>query len=405
MQVPAALWGNRPSLPSSAAIVLLILTSLPIYVVGTMSEILVAEFEWSPQHVGLAIGGYFLSGVGASYAFSGGTTESNAPTYMLNAGMIAFCATVGMSLTLHWWWSVAACLGLAGSANAVAQPAVNVRLRAVAHSSVWGRTFALKQFGTPTAVLIGGLLLALTGGGPMWTIYIVSVAAALLLFVALFRRTGHEPTVGRSEFLSRGSSSGAHPPGGSMRLVAAIAVGCGCGSAVGNSLVAYAALTWSMSREDSLGLLGPVVGWAGGLSLMSRLFVGWCSDRVVGTDRWAPMVAAASSIGGVLLLLYGSSPFHFVSGIVLSIGVGWSWPVIAHVSIARRMGEHLGRATGLIHVGFMLGAFIGPLMSGALLASGTPRYVMFWILSLSVFSFTSFGLVAAMWPSGWPSSQ
>jgi MFS family permease len=249
-------------------------------------------------------------------------------------------------------------LAIAGIANAVAQPAINLFVAEQIPADRQGLGFGVKQSGIPAAILMSGLALPLLALPFGWRVTLALCALApLAVGLALPRDQGVH--VSRRPASRRPS-----------RALVLTAVGAALGTAGPNALGAYlvASAVHVGIGEGTAGLLAAL---ASALSLAARVTLGARADRR--HDYGLTVV--------ILLLVGGSTGFAlmashtiavFVIGSLVAFTLGWGWPGLFNLAVVTSNRETPATATGISQTGIYAGAAAGPAAFG-LLAAG-PGY-------------------------------
>jgi hypothetical protein len=82
------------------------------------------------------------------------------------------------------------------------------------------------------------------------------------------------------------------------------------------------------------------------------------------------------TVGLAALGVVTSEALVLVSAL-LCLGVGWGWPALFHLAMARSYAAALGRTTGVAMIGVYVGGFSGPLIFSALLNASS--YASAWL--------------------------
>lgn len=351
----------------------------PAFLVGAMAVQVRGDLGIGELGIGSAVAAFFLAAA-LSSALLGGLAESvgaawslRAAAVLSGAGQLAIAATV-RSLTV-----LLALLAVAGTANALAQPAANVLIARHVPPHRQGIAFAVKQSAIPISTLLAGLavpLIALTAGW-RWA-FVVGGSLAIVAGV-MAPRVG-EPRLLRGAGRSRRGPDDA-PTASMVLLAAGISLGAAAAGTLGAFLVSSGVAAGM--AESSAGLLltgGSAVGIA------MRLAAGHRADRrgsghlrVVAIMLLGGAVAfvalAAGSAGSGLTLVH-------VLATPLAFGAGWAWPGLFNLAVVRANPGAPGLATGITQTGTYLGAVSGPLAFG--LIAERASYGAAWLLAAAM---------------------
>jgi predicted MFS family arabinose efflux permease len=245
-------------------------------------------------------------------------------------------------------------LGLAGLANAVCQPAINLFMADQVPLDRQGIAFGIKQSAIPTAVLVSGLALPVLALPLGWRATFAICAGAALAVAA---------AVGRSatRFVPAPEREPAPRPSRKLVITAvAAAIASGGPNALGAYLVASAVDVGI--AEGAAGILSAA---GSATSLLVRIAAGHRADvrRDYGFSAMVALLVAGA--GGFALLTVGQ-PAPFVLGALVAFGLGWGWPGLFNLAVVDLNREAPGAATGVTQTGIYVGAAAGPAAYGLL---------------------------------------
>ena len=250
-----------------------------------------------------------------------------------------------------------ALLAVAGLANAVSQPAINLFMAEQVPTERQGLAFGVKQSAIPAAILVSGLALPALALPFGWRATFAACALGPLAVAAAIRRSARRlrPAEDRSP-----------APRPSAALVT-IAVGAALASSGPNALGAYlvASAVEAGIAEGAAGLLAAL---GSALSLLARVALGVRADRRHDYGFGSVAVLLVAGAGGFgLLATEVAAPF--VAGALLAFALGWGWPGLFNLAVVDRHREAPGAATGISQSGIYVGAAGGPAAFGVLSAS------------------------------------
>ncbi len=271
-------------------------------------------------------------------------------------------------------------LAVAGVANAVTQPAINLFVAEQIPADRQGLGFGIKQSGIPAAILVSGLALPVLALPLGWRVTLaVCALAPLAVGLALPARRGR-PRVApagvaaarRARCCSRRSAPRSARPGP---------------SALGAYLVA-SRWTWESARA-------PPACWrraASALSLATRVIaLGARADRRRDYGlAVVVMLLAAGSVGFALMSSHEAAVF--VLGALVAFTLGWGWPGLFNLAVVDSNRETPGSASGVSQTGIYVGAAFGPAAFGAL--ASTAGYGTAWA-AVAVMTLLSAGVSVA----------
>lgn len=324
---------------------------LPLFLTGAMSVQIGRELGLDASGIGLLLAGFAVT----SFLFSAplgaqvgriGITPSLRSAAVLSSAALCVCAVAPGR------WVLAVAIATGGLANALGQTASNALVAARVRPQRFGLAYAIKQSAIPLSILLGGLavpLLALTLG---WR---SAYAAAALLGVAaaLSVPSAIQPRAGRAE---------GHVDRTDLPAVWLLGTGLVAAVVAATSIGAHAASSAVLIgfSEATAGLLIALGGAAG---LAVRLAAGVRADHVSGGALTA---AAVLVLGGAVgwLLMASLVPVLFVVGLLAANALGWGWPGLVHLAVARRFPDATAAASGITQTGVSLGLLVGPPLIG-----------------------------------------
>jgi len=305
----------------------------------------------------------------------------------------------------HTWVALVALVGVAGLANAWAQPAANLYIARGVQAQRQGLAFGIQKSGIPAASLIAGLSVPAIGLTIGWnwafvlgallafavslsvpTVQINSATTAATSNTSAARvqasagtstKSPGEAATGETVTSSSANTQVSNHqirkqtskprPDVPVRLLILVGTST-CLAAMGSMALSAFFVLYSVETgvgEGTAGLLlmvGSVVGVA------SRLVMGASADR----GRMSPwqmlttmfVVAAVAFLGmstGSMTMLFAAMPFAFATS--------FAWPGLFHLAMVRSNPSAPGAATGITMTGSFVGAVCGPMVFGSLVES------------------------------------
>ncbi|MGJ9413912.1 CynX/NimT family MFS transporter [Aeromicrobium sp. CF4.19] len=331
---------------------------LPAFLVGAVAVQLRDDLGLRTSDIGMCASALFLTtGILAR------PTGSAVQRFGADRGLLAAACVTTVSLVIISFaqslWTLAVGLGIAGVANALAQPAANLRISRTVGPQRLGLAFGIKQSSIPLATLLCGLAVPTISLWLGWrTAFRIAAIVALCLACAAIRcRAGSTDAAH--------SSPDAPTPWaplsrrGLLTLSIAGALGAASCTSLGVFLVDSA--IQSGSSATAAGVVFVVISAAG---IMLRIILGWVVDRFPHVDP-LHLVATLLGIGvaGFIALAVGDITMIALGGF-LAYCAGWSWTGIMHCVVVRASMARAASATGVLQSGLSLGAAAGPLTFG-----------------------------------------
>jgi predicted MFS family arabinose efflux permease len=326
---------------------------LPGFLVGALALQIHRGLDVRVEAVAAGVTVFFLAGAfgagwGGRLADHVGAIPAMRRSVFVTAAALAAAALAPSLIALF------VLLAVAGVANSVTQPAINLYVAEQIPADRQGLGFGIKQSGIPAAILLSGLALPLLALPLGWRPTLGLCALAPLAVGLALPRDG-------AEHVSRRTAS--RRPSRALLLTALGAALATAGpSALGAYLVASAVEVGI--DEGTAGLLAAL---ASGLSLATRVSLGARADRR--RDYGLAVVVlllGAGSVGFALMASDSAAPF--VLGALVAFTLGWGWPGLFNLAVVDSNRETPASATGVSQTGIYVGAAGGPAVFGALAA-------------------------------------
>jgi predicted MFS family arabinose efflux permease len=362
--------------PSALAIAAGAATVLPGFLVGALALQIRADLDVAVTAVAAGVTVFFAfgalgAGPGGRFAERVGALRAIRGCVVATAVCLLASALVADSLAV-----LLVLLAVAGLANAVTQPAINLFMADQVPLARQGLAFGIKQSAIPAAVLVSGLALPALALPLGWRPTFAICALGALVVAA---------AVGRSSPRFVPPPERPRAPRPSRQLVVT-AIGGALASAGPNALGAYlvASAVDAGISEGAAGLLAAAGSLA---SLLTRVALGHRADRRRDYGFSTVIALLAGGAGGFALLATGT-PAPFVLGALTAFALGWGWPGLFNLAVVDLHREAPGAASGVSQTGIYVGAAGGPAAYGLL--SSEIGYPAAWgvmaILSLAAAS-------------------
>lgn len=351
------------------AIVATAVVALPTLLVGGLAVLISEDLDFGEAELGVVIAVAF--GAAAVVAVPAGRlADQLGPRVITRLGLsLGGIALAGIALVADSWVSLALFLAFAGAGITTVQLGINVLVARSVPPARQGIAFGAKQAAVPLAALIAGLALPVVGLTLGWRAAFVLAALAVPLVVwrmpdAAARRSSNDPV----------GETGRVP----MFELLLMTLGVALASAGGNSTPAFVvpSMVDGGMAPAQAGLIlagGSLVG------VVVRVSGGWLGDRL---GRGALLLIAGLVTAGAigyLGLAVSDHPVVVVISVALAFGGGWGWGGLTLLALSRLSPDAPGRSMGIVQVGPMVGAVLGPLTFGSIadsVAFGTAWAVM-----------------------------
>jgi predicted MFS family arabinose efflux permease len=327
---------------------------LPGFLVGALALQIRSDLDVRVEAVAAGVSVFFFAGAlsagwGGRLADHIGAVRAMRRSVLITAACLLANAVLAESLVV-----LLLVLALAGVANAVCQPAINLFVSEQIAPERQGLGFGIKQSGIPAAILVSGLALPLLAIPLGWrATFALCALGPLAVGLAL-------PRVSSAHVSRRPASR--RP----SRALVLTAVGAALATAGPSALGAYlvASAVDVGIAEGTAGLLAAV---SSGLSLAMRVTLGARADRRADYGLSSVVVLLAAGSLGFALMATDAVPI-FVAGTLLAFTFGWGWPGLFNLAVVASHRDAPGSASGISQTGIYIGAGGGPAAFGALYA-------------------------------------
>lgn len=332
--------------------------TFPIIVVSVLASQLIEDFDISRAQVGFLVTATGLVGALASPLFGRVTDRLGSVRSVIGTLVAGGLTTIALALAPAYSILVLAAI-LTGFPNGWGNPSTNALIVDNVPPGSRGVITGIKQSGVQIGTFLGGILLPVFTG---WWSWRVAVLAFLAMPVAgLIGMIGRRD-VEQSQKRDR-RARGVLPT--SVRWVAVYGFVSGLASSSIISFVplfAHEDLKWS---EEAAGTMIALMGLTG---IVARVIWPRLSERTLGHGRTLRILAMLSVLSALLLAL---SSVDLVGGwalplAVLFLGSGAvAWNAVGMLAVMDFSPEGLvGKGTGVVLFGFLLGLAIGPPLMG-----------------------------------------
>jgi MFS family permease len=329
---------------------------LPGFLVGALTLQIRADLDVSVAAVASGVTVFFAAGAigagpGGRLAERVGALRAILGCLVASAACLLLAAALAHSLLV-----LLSLLAVAGLANAVTQPAINLFMADQVPIDRQGLAFGIKQAAIPAAVLVSGLALPVLALPLGWRPTFAICAAGTLAVAAVVRgsASGFAPVPERA------------PPPRPTRALLMTAVGAALASAGPNSLGAYLVAS-AVDVGIAEGTAGLLAAAGSAVSLVTRIVLGERADRRRDYGLAMVVILLALGSGGFALLATGEVAL-FVAGTIIAFALGWGWPGLFNLAVVDLNRDAPGAATGVTQTGIYVGAAGGPAVYGLLSA-------------------------------------
>lgn len=334
----------------------LVAVMLPVLFTGAVSVEMRGTFHLGSVGIGAAVATFF--GVGSALSALGGrlVDQFGAVRSIRVAACLSAIASLTVAVLVESLVGLIICLGVAGIALALVQPAANRLLSEQISVQRLGVAFGISGGASPVAGVLAGSsvpLLALSLG---WrSVYLVGAAASMIIVVKSRRIGAPQSANSRQNGM----------PGSSLlykRGLFAMTLSFGLASAISMAVSSFYVDSF-VSAGGSGRLAGLSLAGGSIVVIAIRSGLGVASDRMRSRHLHLCSLLIGSSAFGLVLLASGD-PTWMPGGVAVALGGAWGVSSVLFLKIVRSYPTAPGQATGILQVGGAGGATIGPLFLG-----------------------------------------
>ena len=349
---------------AASALVCTTVGVLPMALLGGLGPLIRADMGFDAWWIGFGVATAFAAAALAS-VHGGRLADRLGSRRALWTGVaVSAVSLLGIAVLAHDRVVLAAFLAVGGLGNAIIQPAANLALARGVPVARRGLAFGFKQAAIPAATALGGFSVPVVGVTLGWRAAFVGGAVLALLAAALPVSTAP---------LAHGHSR--RPSFAIPRSLWLIAGGIALASAAANAMAAYLVESAIVAGWET-GQAGLFLGAGSILGMLSRLMIGWLTDRM--TSGWLRLVANLMILGalGFGSLAFMASPVLLAVGVSVGFAAGWGHNGLLLYAVVRLHPEAPAAATGVTQSGAFAGPVIGPPLFGVIAA--TWSYGLAW---------------------------
>ncbi len=333
----------------------------PASLTGALGLILRDELRISETTFGFLASLFFL-GAAVSSIFTPKLVEKFGAKSAITAGLSStilvdvIIVLAGLSTEIF-----GLALFAAGAANSANQVAVNKLLSDKMQSDRLASSISIKQSGMPTAAMLAGIAVPAIALTYTWQVAYVLGAVFTATTIFLVRRIAPSQKI-----VPKGQSLGELHSSKSALWFMALGGVLAAGSA-------GAGVNWLTSAAEAAGfgkdISGLMLSAGSLLAIGMRLATGFVVDAKpnINVTKLAASYLALGSFGALILTQQSTSTY--LVGVLLAIGLGWSWPALFSFAVIKANPKGVARATGITQLGIYVGVLSGPTGMGIIIDS------------------------------------
>jgi len=311
-----------------------------------------ADLGFSNLQLGVAVSMFWL--FMAAGGISGGRIGQRlGATLSIRIGVTGSMLAIGALALAPNWISLLVLMPLAGLANALTQPAVDLALFEVVPRERLSLAFGIKQTAFPGAALVAGLSIPVLASTIGWRWAFVACAMIGIPALAGMPRLSPGHQRNSAALVAAEQKLAGVYVFASVFMLAMIAV-----SATGAFYVESAIAGGSSPNSAGVYL---AVGSACGI--LGRFVFAWQLGRVS-----RPLVATAFIMivggGGAVSFALVPPGWGLFLGTLIAIGAGWGWNGLLTLAVVSTYPQAPARASGYIVLGAGAGGVMGPFLFG-----------------------------------------
>lgn len=328
---------------------------LPVFLTGAVAPQMRQDLRFGVAALGIAMSAFVATQAVLSGPFGRLADRLGGARSLLVASVISAGASFAIGGFVRGWVGLAVCLAVAGTANALGQPAASRLVALRVRRARQGIAFGAFQSSKPIAGLLAGLAVPVIALPVGWraAFFVAGAGGVVMTFVLAGVRP--EPPPPRATVAEE-----------RVRLdaLALLMTGIALGFAAAKVFSSFLADA-SVAAGLGLGPAGLLLAASGAIAITARLAVGVLADRRAGSQLGVVAWMLASGAAGFALLATGR-PAGMVAGTVL-VGAGaWGYNGLFYLSVTRLMPARPAAGTGLMLSGASAGGAIGPVVFGFL---------------------------------------
>jgi predicted MFS family arabinose efflux permease len=353
--------------------------SIPVFLLGATALFVRGDLGFTQAELGVAVSAFWFT-MAAGGVYGGRLGQRMGAARSVRIGVTASCVALLLAAASPSLAALVAAMALAGLANALTQPSVDLAVFNAVEPRNLGLAFGIKQTALPGAALFAGLGVPIIAQTVGWRATFVAGALVALPALLLMPSKGQGPA-------PRPAGARGHAPLVGIWwfalsfLLAMVAV-----SATGAFYVESAVA--GGTAVETAGLL-LAVGSAFGI--VGRFVFAWRLTSAAEPLRAAGLIMI---FGGAALAAFAFAPTGaaLLLTTVVALGAGWGWNGLLTLAVVGSYPGHAARASGYIVLGAGAGGILGPLSFG--LVAQHVGFARAWLLSASSMTLAAILLVA-----------
>lgn len=326
--------------------------SIPVFLVGALGPFVRTDLGFSEAQLGIVVSMFWL--FMAAGGISGGRLSQRlGATTSIRVGVTSSMLVIGALALAPSWTALLVLMPLAGLANALTQPAVDLALFEVVPRERLSLAFGFKQTAFPGAALVAGLSIPILASTIGWRwAFVACAAVGIPALVGLPRLSPGHQRNSAARAAAEQKLAGVFVFA-TVFMLAMIAV-----SATGAFYVESAIAGGSTPNAAGVYL---AVGSACGI--LGRFVFAWQLGRVS-----RPLIATAfiMIVGGAGVVSFALVPpgWALFLATLIAIGAGWGWNGLLTLAVVSAYPQAPARASGYIVLGAGAGGVMGPFLFG-----------------------------------------
>lgn len=351
--------------PLLSGTLLVVGTTLPGFLLGALAPLIDRDLTFGPAQLGLAVA--VFNGASALTATKAGrlVDRIGSPRALpLGVGVTA-AATLAIAALVDTTAALLALIAIIGVSRTTSSPIAGALVSTHVPPRRRGITVGAQQAGAPLASVAAGVAVPLVADplGWRWT-YVAAVLVMLVGWITVRRTLSR--TVDAAATRAPTGPDRDDAVATNMRPVVAAAVANAFGNAAAFGLTSFL-VVFATDRGVTPGAAGLLLAAVSLLGGLSRIALGHRVDRR-GGDRMAGVAPMLTMAAGGYVAMATGQPVLVVAG-AAAAGVGaWGSAGLVLLAVIERHRRAPGHAIGVTMTGIFVGACVGPLVAGVLIA-------------------------------------